>query len=505
MAEEQSGTENGAADGAADGAIKKAPVGLMGIVLVMGPSLIWCGEYIGSGEVILATRTGAILGPAVLWALVIGISLKYWIGLCGARYTVVTGEGMIDCFSRVPGPKNWLVWLVFLGQGFAGVCSIGAIAVAAATFLNNLIPIADISIGSENPINIPVWGIIVMAFCFTVAWIGSFNVLKMLMAGIVGIIVVGVLYVASKSLPPVGEIVSGVFGFSVPEVPAWATEQDPQITTSWGLILPMVGWAAGGFASQVWYAYWVMGAGYGMTRKGVWGARADEPRLAALTEDEARSLLGWVRVVRWDATAALVIGMVVTCAFLLAGSGILGAQELAPSGNDLVLKLSEVFASQWNKGGATLFILAGALAMVSTQMGQLSGWPRLLADCFRLICPPFSRIAPKTQFRIFLSLFLVTNLTVLTLFGLRPVLLVSLGAILDGLLLVPIQALAVGWGIFVVQKKLLSPAAWELLRPRWYHAAGLAAGFVVFTYFCVFQVPAELVKLWAALVDILQE
>ena len=81
--------------------IKKPPIGL-GILALIGPSIIWTAEYIGSGEVILATRTGAVLGSAVLWAIVIGVFLKYWIAMSGARYTVCTGEGMIDMFDRMP-------------------------------------------------------------------------------------------------------------------------------------------------------------------------------------------------------------------------------------------------------------------------------------------------------------------------------------------------------------------------------------------------------------------
>ena len=94
-----------------DSIIKKAPVGLA-VLAMLGPSLVWCAEYIGSGEVILATRTGAILGTAVLWAIVLGIFLKFWIGMSGARYTVCTGEGMIDMLDRMPGPSHWAVWVV---------------------------------------------------------------------------------------------------------------------------------------------------------------------------------------------------------------------------------------------------------------------------------------------------------------------------------------------------------------------------------------------------------
>lgn len=56
-------------------AINKPPKGLA-IFALVGPSIIWCAEYIGSGEVVLATRTGAILGTSVLWAVVVGYFLS---------------------------------------------------------------------------------------------------------------------------------------------------------------------------------------------------------------------------------------------------------------------------------------------------------------------------------------------------------------------------------------------------------------------------------------------
>ena len=102
--------------------IKKPPVGLA-VLMLVGPSFVWAAEYIGSGEVILATRTGAILGTTVLWAIVIGIFLKFWIGMSGARYTVCTGEGMIDMFDRMPGGRHWAVWTVLVIQFVAATFS----------------------------------------------------------------------------------------------------------------------------------------------------------------------------------------------------------------------------------------------------------------------------------------------------------------------------------------------------------------------------------------------
>ena len=78
----------------------------LAVLTLVGSSFIWCVEYIGSGEVNLATRTGAILGNSIIWAVVLGIFLKYWIGISGAHYIICTGEGMINMFDRIPGSSH---------------------------------------------------------------------------------------------------------------------------------------------------------------------------------------------------------------------------------------------------------------------------------------------------------------------------------------------------------------------------------------------------------------
>ena len=66
--------------------VKKAPIGIA-ILALLGPGLVWTSDMVGSGEVILTTRNGAILGTGVLWAVLIGIFLKCWIGISGPKTT----------------------------------------------------------------------------------------------------------------------------------------------------------------------------------------------------------------------------------------------------------------------------------------------------------------------------------------------------------------------------------------------------------------------------------
>jgi len=77
-------------------------------------------------------------------------------------------------------------------------------------------------------------------------------------------------------------------------------------------------------------------------------------------------------------------------------------------------------------------------------------------------------------------------------FNKKPVFLVQTAAILDGLLLTPLQAIWVAIGLFVVMPKLLSKEAFKILRPSRIFAVILIIAFLVFGYFCIFQIPSAI-------------
>ncbi len=463
--------------------VRTPPTGLA-ILTLVGPSFVWVAEYIGSGEVILATRTGAILGTTVLWAVIIGIFLKYWIGMSGARYTVCTGEGMVDMLDRIPGPRHWVVWVVLVVQLIAAIIAIAALANAAGIFFAGFI-------GIRTRMFQIICGWAVSIFAATVVFSGTFEILKIIMSIFIFIIVLGTIYVSVRVFPPLADFAHSLIP-NVPAVPDWAIEKG-LVNNAWKEILPLIGWGAGGFASQVWYTYWVLGAGYGAAKGRGYGKPADVSMLKNMSEAAAKKIKGWCHVLYCDATLAVVIGIFVTGAFLIAGAGILRPRQIAPEGAKVAVMLSEVFASNWGKTGSVLFMLAGAAALISTQIGQLAGWPRLLADSTRICFPNLAgKFSWKTQYRFFLILFFFTSMVIIYTLGFKPVVLVKVGAILDGLLLTPLQAICVAVGLFIVMPRLLSKEAAIILKPNRVFAAGLIIAFLVFSCFCIFQIHSVL-------------
>jgi len=455
------------------------PLRGLAILALVGPGLVWCSEMIGSGEVILSTRVGAILGIGIMWAVVIGIVLKCWIGIGGAWYTVCTGEGMIDMFARIPGPRHWVVWIVLVIQLLSATVATGSIASAAGVFLNSLVPRVPPYFG----------GWVISIFAFIVVWSGRYNILRTIMSLFVGIMILGILYVSIALFPGLSEFLSG-FLFKVPAVPEWAVAEAGVSENPWREILPLMGWAAGGFASQVWYTYWVLGAGYGAARGRGYGKPADTTLLQSLNRDDARKTRGWCNVVLTDATVAMVITVVLTLGFLIAGAVVLGSNKLAPQGPEVAVTLSTIFSSNWGPVGGFIFLFTGTVALLGTLTGQLAGWPRLFADAFRICIPKFNeKLTWKVQFRLFLVFFFITNMTIVYTLGFKPVVLVKTGAVLEGVLLTPLQAVWVAAGLFVVMPKLFSREAYTILKPHWSFAVPLFLAFLVFGYFCIFQIP----------------
>ncbi|MHC4748753.1 MAG: hypothetical protein ACYTFW_02660 [Planctomycetota bacterium] len=353
------------------------------------------------------------------------------------------------------------------------------------SFIHSLVPCVDLKY----------CGWFAAFFAMAVVWSGVFDVLKIVMSLFVFIIVLGALYIAVRVFPPVAELLGGLT-FKLPAVPDWASSMESVSKNSWEEMLPVLGWGAGGFASQVWYTYWVLGAGYGAAAGRGYGKAADVTSLQQMSRETAYRIKGWCRLLYTDASFAMVLGVIVTGGFLIAGAGILGTEHLIPKNEDMAEVLSEVFAKRWDRVGAFLFKLSGAVAMVSTLVGQLAGWPRLLADSCRLCIPGFDRkFIWKTQFRMFLVLFLVTSMIIVFVLGLRPIFLLKLSSILEGVLLIALQAVLVGVGLYFVMPRMLSKQAYEVLRPSWIFGLGLLGTFIFFGYLCVTQIPSTLVQL----------
>ena len=91
------------------------PITLSRIIRHIGPGLIIAANIVGSGELIMTTKTGAEAGIALLWLIMLGCVVKIFVQLELGRFTISHGETTLSSLNRVPGPRagkvNWVVML----------------------------------------------------------------------------------------------------------------------------------------------------------------------------------------------------------------------------------------------------------------------------------------------------------------------------------------------------------------------------------------------------------
>ena len=100
-----------------------------------------------------------------------------------------------------------------------------------------------------------------------------------------------------------------------------------------------------------------------------YGKAADVASLKQMSREVADRIKGWCHVLYLDSGLAMILGIVVTAAFLISGAGILGVERIVPSNDDMAQTLSRVFSARWDKAGGFIFRLCGAVAMVSIGYG----------------------------------------------------------------------------------------------------------------------------------------
>lgn len=108
---------------------------------LIGPSFIILGLGLGSGEVVLWPYMASQYGLGIVWGMLIGITMQFFINMEVERYALINGESVFVGFARL---LKWLpIWFIlstFLGFGWPGIGLYGA------TLLSHLFGITNVSL-----------------------------------------------------------------------------------------------------------------------------------------------------------------------------------------------------------------------------------------------------------------------------------------------------------------------------------------------------------------------
>ena len=304
---------------------------------MIGPGLLLAATGVGGGDLATGGFVGSLLGPAVLWAVIVGAVLKFVVTEGLARWQLATGstllEGLVD---RIGRPIVWLFLpYLLLWSFFVGSAQMSATGVT----LHAMFPIlADAEDGKI------VFGMIAGVVGLILVWLGGYRLFEQIMRVCIGFMFVTVVVTAIAVWPGTGEVIRGLL---VPRIPDAGGEG-----LRWTIAL--IG-GVGGTLTVLCYGYWLREEGM-----------VDGSNLRACRLDLGTGYL---------MTAAFGIAMVIVGASV----------SVEGSGATLLVTLAGRLDEAMGVWGRWLFLIGTLGAVFSSLLGVWQAVPYLFADCWALL------------------------------------------------------------------------------------------------------------------------
>jgi Mn2+/Fe2+ NRAMP family transporter len=308
-----------------------------GLIVLAGPGLLLAATGVGGGDLATASIAGSLLGPAILWAVIVGAFLKFVVTEGLARWQLATGETFLEGVVHRLGPGVIIVFLpyLFLWTFFAGSAQMNACGVA----LHAIFPFFES----------PEQGKIVFGMASSIVGIGlvlkgGYELFEKIMRVCIGIMFVTVVLTAILLWPGTGAVLTGLFVPRIPDISG--------VGLTWTVAL--IG-GIGGTLTILGYGYWL--------------------------REEGRTSPDDIWLCRVDLGAGYAMTAIFGLAMVIIGSTI----EIEGQGTTLLVTLSDQLGDLVGPVGKWVFLIGAFGAVFSSLLGVWQSVPYLFADCWGLI------------------------------------------------------------------------------------------------------------------------
>ncbi|MFF9776027.1 Nramp family divalent metal transporter [Streptomyces sp. NPDC013978] len=404
---------------------------------LLGPGLVLAAASVGAGDMVTSLAGAAGYGMALMWAIVIGVVLKYALTEAVGRLYLATGQTVIAGLRSAARwlPAAFLLFVLVIGLLYGA--ALGSVASLALSTLFPVLPVRPVAVA-------------VALAAAAIVYLGRYAVFERVMSVFLLAKFAGMAVLAVATLATADDV-PALLGTLRPRLPAG------DVVT----VLALIG-GVGGTAGIASYSYWVREKGW-----------ADGSRLRLMRTDSA---------VSYGVTLLFVLCTTVVGTGLLYGTGgsITGGEGLAALADPLGADLGSV--------ARVLFLGTFFLVTLSALVGGFNGLCYLLADSLRTLRGvPDAEAEPHIAqhgrpFRLFLLYCAATSVAVIFL-G-RPVSLVLTYAAVGSLIL----PLLSGALLVLLNRRGVEPA----LRNRTMSNTLLGGSFVLFGVLAVVQLKESL-------------
>lgn len=319
---------------------------IRGRTRLAGPGLIWAAAAIGSGEVVIGTKVGAEHGYSFLWALWVGVVLKWSIHRGVLDITVLSGKSVVDRWHELRlGRLISCYWVVFF--------------LLTITGLSGLLGLTSAALHAIAPgVSTNAWAVIVTVAVAALVYYERYQGFEKVMLTMCLLLVLGVVGSLFLARPAPLDLVRG-----------WSV---PSSVSAGLLLLSLLGWGAGSGPDLILpYSTWVLEKG--LTDWRAQGPRELVPTAASMTLERISRIPRVLRIGRIDLAGGYIVTGLVASGFMIFGAALLAPRGLTLTSGDAISTLSRVLTESYGGWAFWIFIVGVTSAFLSTFIGVLDG------------------------------------------------------------------------------------------------------------------------------------
>lgn len=441
----------------------------------IGPGLIIASVTIGSGELVFASRSGAVFGYQLLWCFLLAGVFKAIQVYVAARHLTLTGEHPMVSWQAIPGPPLWFPMLIAVPTLMVMPIAFSGISEILGGYLRQMtgLSMSDQGVGPFGGFEFweNFWGSVVLTTCFVLAISSTLETLERVSAVVLGLIVMFAAISVAVCHPSLLAFLSGVLVPQVPDYEPWVVTDYAETfagRSPWLEVAIYLGAVGGGTFDYIGYI--------GMIREKKWGLAGREvvtrSELADLNDSQLARARTWTRAAMLDTGISFASVILVTLLFAVLGALLLHTAHKIPDDRTL-LSEQESFFTQLHPHLLWLYRGGVMLAFVGTLYGAFEIYRHTVVESARALLPKLTTDAHIHVWR---------NLTVAYCYGGGIVMIwlpkkiagdvlgrMTFGAIIGGATLCGLWCFAMLWINHVRLPKSL-----RMSRPLW--CATLIAG-----------------------------
>ncbi len=309
----------------------------------VGPGILLAATAIGGSHLVLCTTAGASFGYRLLWLIVLAHLLKYHAFEFGPRLAVVTGHSLLSAYRRLPGPRDWALWVGLIDMVLESVGVLAAVAGLTGSILQ----------AAFGGFGLGGWTALVIGFTFLLLLTGRYPLLRNLNLGMMVALALGTTVAFFAAPPPVGAFVRGL----IPSLPRGSLL----------LVASILGFLPTAIGVSIWQSLWTL----------------EDPRFNGRSPDESRSPRERLRAVLVDLRVGYLLSAVLAVFFLGLGAAVLHPRGLVPGQFDLAATLARLYTELFGAWMRPLFYAVAFFTTFSTTYAIMDGMPRTLVATVR--------------------------------------------------------------------------------------------------------------------------